>query len=56
MLSNAQLILDNQNLIKRLKLYEISTKLDHDKIEMLNATINNLKCTLKLKQEKFNIE
>jgi hypothetical protein len=42
-MNNLQLIKENEDLKKKLKLYEISTKLDYEKIEKLKDEIIFLK-------------
>ena len=42
-MNNLQLIKENDDLKKKLKLYEISTKLDYEKIEKLKDEIIFLK-------------
>jgi len=56
MLTNAQLILDNQQLIKKISLYEVSTKLDYEKISKLKDIIINLKNILIQNNINFNID
>ena len=48
MLSNAQLIIENERLKYKIGLYEISTKSDYEKIQMLKDFILDLKNLLKL--------
>ena len=42
-MNNLQLIKENEDLKKKIKLYEISTKLDYEKIEKLKDEIIFLK-------------
>ena len=42
-MNNLQLIKENEDLKKKLKLYEISTKLDYEKIQQLKDEIIFLK-------------
>ena len=42
-MNNLQLIKENEDLKKKLKLYEISTKLDYEKIEKLKDEVIFLK-------------
>ena len=54
MLSNAQLILENKQLKYKIGLYEISTKSDYEKIQMLKDFILKLSNILKL--NNFSID
>ena len=56
MLSNAKLILENERLKYKIGLYEISTKSDYEKIQMLKDFILDLKNLLKLNDLNFNID
>ena len=56
MLSNAQLIIENERLKYKIGLYEISTKSDYEKIQMLKDFILDLKNLLKLNDVNFNID
>jgi hypothetical protein len=56
MLSNAKLIIENKQLKYKIGLYEISTKSDYEKIQMLKDFILDLKNILKLNDVNFNID
>ena len=56
MLSNAQLIIENERLKYKIGLYEVSSKLDYEKIQMLKDFILDLKNLLKLNDLNFNID
>ena len=56
MLSNAKLIIENEKLKYKIGLYEISSKLDYEKIQMLKDFILDLKNLLKLNDVNFNID
>ena len=56
MLSNAQLIIENEKLKYKIGLYEISSKLDCEKIQTLKDFIIDLKNILILNDLNFNID
>ena len=56
MLSNAKLIIENEKLKYKIGLYEISSKLDYEKIQMLKDFILDLKNILKLHNLNFSID
>ena len=46
MINNLDVIIENTNLKKQIKLYEIASKLDYEKIIKLKEEINELKETI----------